>query len=302
AKNLTKELEWEYQLRMEEMAAMGKPVTGRQLVWIVLKSTESTEADAFITSYENMMEMQWYGDAMYQIVEFYYEWLRMKKNMAKNICNETLRNILYGKLEKHSKAFNDDLAHYLRAKDKSTLDHSDPDYSLEYLERCLYRWVIKSKETKVKRDAKFALKKGRKLQGRGWKNQGAGEDDDEEYAMPAQEKGGGKGGGKNRVAPKPKAKGKAKSDKEEQEKQLEKRVRPKAEMDKFCYWYQHGKCRNSDAECPKNHQLLKKHEIEVLTPPGKGGGKGKKGKGKSSARSRSTGKTKGESNGLRQRV
>ena len=123
------------------MATLGKPVLGRQIIWMFLKSLETNASQVFITSYENIMEMPWYGDAMHQIVEFYYEWVRCRKNMAKNIDEETLRDVLHKKMNT-STVFNDDLAHYQRAKDKSTTTAKDPDYTLDYLERCLYLSLI----------------------------------------------------------------------------------------------------------------------------------------------------------------
>ena len=67
-------------------------------------------------------------------------------------------------------------------------------------------------------------------------------------------------------------------------------MRPKAEMEKFCTKFQFDKCALSDAECPRKHQKLKKHEIEFLDKKlkkakerkgkgqDKGGGKGDRSK------------------------
>ena len=108
---LNEELKWEYQQRVEEMAKLGRPVGGRQIAWIIVQATKSTEADAFITSYENIKEMPWYGDAMYQIVQMYYEWVRLRRNLAKDITDETARNVLFEKMNTHSKVFVEDCAH-----------------------------------------------------------------------------------------------------------------------------------------------------------------------------------------------
>ena len=104
-KLLTRELLWEYQQRVEEMAVLRRPVGGRQIVWIIINATRSSEADAFITSYDNLKEMTWCGDSMYQIVKFYFEWSRLRRNMAKDVTEETMRNLLFEKMKKQSRQF-----------------------------------------------------------------------------------------------------------------------------------------------------------------------------------------------------
>ena len=74
SKQLPRELVWEYTSLTEEMAARHRPVSGRQVIWIILNATKRTEADAYITSYENVKETPWYGDSLYHIVSFYWEW------------------------------------------------------------------------------------------------------------------------------------------------------------------------------------------------------------------------------------
>ena len=54
---LTKEMHWEYSNCAEKMAERGRPVAGRQIAWIIADATRSTDADAYITSYENLKEM-----------------------------------------------------------------------------------------------------------------------------------------------------------------------------------------------------------------------------------------------------
>ena len=56
-KQLTKELMWEYTSLTEEMAMKNRPVSGRQVIWIILNATKSTEADSYISFYENLNEM-----------------------------------------------------------------------------------------------------------------------------------------------------------------------------------------------------------------------------------------------------
>ena len=70
-KQFPKERMWEYMNLAEEMAVRGRPVSGRQVIWIIWNAIESTKAVAYITSYENLEEILWYGDALYQVVECY---------------------------------------------------------------------------------------------------------------------------------------------------------------------------------------------------------------------------------------
>ena len=98
SKQLPQHLVWEYTSLTEEMAARHRTVPGRQVIWIILNATKSTEADAYITSYENLKEMPWYGDSMYHIVSFYWEWARLRKNMSKDVTENTIRNILHDKI------------------------------------------------------------------------------------------------------------------------------------------------------------------------------------------------------------
>ncbi|MCP2505338.1 MAG: hypothetical protein NLN65_08590, partial [Candidatus Poseidoniaceae archaeon] len=255
-----------------------------------LEATKSSEADSYITSYENLKEMPWYGDAIHQIVNFYWEWCRLRKNMSKDIGDNTIRNILYDKIKTGTNKYHEDLAHYAREKDKSTTTYQPEDYSLKFLETILYRSVTIQRENKVKMDSKTAIKQGKRSNGKhgeAWADYG-------EDAAPAAEKGkkgkrkGDKGGGKGGKTspPPPKAHDVARDPKLT--------MRSKAEMDEFCKWYQFDTCRHkTDVECPKKHQYLKKHEIEYLKEledkkpkkkkgakgEGKGGAKGKSKKG-----------------------
>lgn len=68
---LTRELMWKYTSLTEEMAVRGTPVSGRKVIWITPIVTKSTAANAYITSYDNLKEMPWYSDPMYQAVGFY---------------------------------------------------------------------------------------------------------------------------------------------------------------------------------------------------------------------------------------
>ena len=113
------------------MAVKSRPVSGRQVIWIILNATKSTEADAYITSYENLKEMPWYGDSMYQVVSFCWEWARLRKNMSKDVTENTIRNILHDKINAGTKKYDEDLAHYARCKDKSTKEDPNEDYSLK---------------------------------------------------------------------------------------------------------------------------------------------------------------------------
>ena len=204
--------------------------------------------------------------------------------MAKDVPEATIRNILYDKINKSSKEYTDDMAHYVRCKDTSTQDKPHDDYSLEYLERVVYRAVIKSREIKQRNDTKTALKIGKSIRGRG----GYDDFDRNEPGAPAIDKGRGRGadrdrgrgrgrGKEGRDAPPPKAHPEQRPD-----------LRPKAEMEKFCTKFQFDRCTLSDAECPKKHQKLKKHEIDFLDNKikkarerkgkEKGGGKGDRSK------------------------
>ena len=144
------------------MALKGRPPSGRQVVWIIVESIKSSEADAYITSYENLKNMPWYGDNLYQVVAFYWEWIRLRKNMSKDITDNTIRNVLHDEIKQNIHLYDEDLAHYARRKDKSVSGTQHDDYSLAFLESCLYRSVVKSQEIKVKNDTRTALKLGKK--------------------------------------------------------------------------------------------------------------------------------------------
>ena len=48
SKQLPQHLVWEYTSLTEEMAVKCRPVSGRQVVWLILNATKSSEADAYI--------------------------------------------------------------------------------------------------------------------------------------------------------------------------------------------------------------------------------------------------------------
>ena len=292
AKVLSKELIWEYTSLTEEMALRHRPVAGRQIIWIIINATKSTEADAYITSYENLKEMPWYGDQLYQIVAFYWEWKRLRQNMAKDVPEATIRNILYEKINNKSREYTDDMAHYVRCKDISTQEKPHADYSLEYLERVLYRAVIRSREIKQRSDTKTALKIGKSIRGRG----GNDDFDQNEPGAPAAEaKGRGRGADRDRGRGRGRKAGRGDKDPPPPKAHPEPRpeIRSKAEMEKFCTKFQFDKCPLPDAECPKKHHKLKRHEIEFLDGKIKKA-RERKGKGRGKGEDRSKSRPKSE--------
>ena len=96
--------------------------------------------------------------------------IRLRKDMSKDVSEDTTRNILHEKIQRGFKVYEDDLAHYARCKDKSTRENPHEDYSLTFLESILYRSVIRSKEIKVKNVTKTAIKLGRRTQVKDWQN------------------------------------------------------------------------------------------------------------------------------------
>ena len=187
--------------------------------------------------------------------------------MSKDVTVFTIRNILHDKIKFSIRIYDEDLAHYAREKDKSVGGVQKEDYSLDFLEQILYRSVKKSHEVKVKNDTKTALKVGRKLGGKQnqWEQPRAY--DESEDAMPATEGGKkGKKGGKGKKGDgKGKGKGKAKGSPAADPGPQRPKLRPKAELDTFCPYFQMGNCKHkTDAECARKHQLLNKHEIEFI--------------------------------------
>ena len=176
-----------------------------------------------------------------------------------------------------SKEFKDDLGAYMRAKDRSTEGNQDPEYTLDFLERCLYRHVIKVKEDRVKSETKAATHRGKRH------NNGRNQPDDFN-AMPAVQTSP-KRGARAKSAPAAKAKAKAK---------VQGPVtggRTMEEIKEYCLYFQTGNCKHVQAgtTCPKKHELLKQTEIEKYaaeikritagrTPKGKGKGKSSKGR------------------------
>jgi hypothetical protein len=264
-KVLTKEMHWQYTALVESMALKKRPVAGRQVVHLIVEATKSSDADHFIISYETLKEYPWLGDTPYQIQMFYYEWQRLRKCMEADVSKETIRNILFDKIQKNSKVYDEDLAHYTRCKDKHTIENPQADYSLDFLESILFRAVKKCRENKIKSDAKNAIKKNNKNDGGNYRQEReevapAAEDD----GKRTRKKGKGKGGrgGNDRG---PKVEGST--------------LRTKEELNKICIYYQTVTCKFTDAECSRNHIKVKKEETELMQkgmkPKGKDKGKGK---------------------------
>ena len=116
-----------------------------------------------------------------------------RKNMSKDVTENTIRNILHDRINAGTKKYDGDLAHYAREKDKSPRDIQREDYSSKLLESILYRSVTQSRELKMKNDTKTAIKLGRKL---GGKQNTPWEDYPEDAAPAAEKKGKSKGRGK----------------------------------------------------------------------------------------------------------
>ncbi len=96
-----------------------------------------------------MNDMLWYRDTIHKIVEFFYEGKRARSNIAPDIAENILRDTLRKKMLK-SRVFVNDLACYRRAKDRSNEDFQDPEYTLEFLERCLKRCIGIQHDEKVR--------------------------------------------------------------------------------------------------------------------------------------------------------
>ena len=68
-------------------------------------------------------------------------------------------------------------------------------------------------------------------------------------------------------------------------------MRSRAEMEKFCPYFQMGTCKHeNDLDCGKKHQLMKKHEVDYIKEKFEKRKK-KKGEGKGESRSKSRGKS-----------
>ena len=289
---LPKQVMWQYRKLCEEQGKKGKIVQGRQMVWMILDQTKCSEEQAYITTYESLQEMPWYGDSSEQITEMYYEWKRATMNLRPGtISQDTLRDLLHKKFLK-SHVFSHDLAHYQRAKDKSTEGNPDPDYSLSFLESLMVRHITLQREKKVKSDIKAAVQKGNRFGGKNQKEEAqpamAGVDkpppkkkptkgNGRAKSEPAPRRDGGKGtGGGN---PSGAAPGSG-----------DKKIRTWNEIREYCYFFQKGTCRHQNAkDCPKKHEKLKPEEVAIYqkevekskrersgSPSKKGDGKGKR--------------------------
>ena len=173
-KKLPKELTWDYNRRCEEETREGRIVTGRQIVWLILENLKSSESQTYIVTYENLKDMPWYGDATNKIVEFYYEWVRARQNIAAGITEDTLRDLLHKKMVS-SKALTMTLVLINERRTGQPQTLRTQITRLEFLERCLRRYVTIQHEEKVTNDMRLATNRGRRF----------GKNNNNDNAMPA---------------------------------------------------------------------------------------------------------------------
>ena len=205
-KILPKDLNLEYRSKMIEAAANKTVILGRQLIKMVIEYYKCHSALGVVYSYENLYELEWFGD--YKIGEFIMEWERIIENLAFPLEDTALRDLLLPKIEKsHLPAFVADLQNFKREKSKSLHTGVDTEgYSLLYLMNMMRRHLSEVKETKLLEQRKQSVKAPGNRSQRQPKNAAPAIADAD--AAPAEGKGGSKTRSNRRT---PDAKGKAKA-------------------------------------------------------------------------------------------
>ena len=114
---LPKDLKREYEFKLEDLGKAGKIMGERQVVKMFIECLKLQSSEAFISTYESLKAMPWYGDTDGQITSFYYDWIRMVENLQVKLSPDAIRNLLHEKMRQSGRYAND-LCVYQRGKDK----------------------------------------------------------------------------------------------------------------------------------------------------------------------------------------
>lgn len=149
-KKMPDDLRREYKEKNKEYDKENNSIGGRQMVKMVIEYYRSSNVMNMLYSYDNLRELQWFGDDRVQ--EFMTEWKRIVENLAVPLPkNPDLRNVLYRiLLASNTKLFALDLAEFKREKGISDQKKvNTPNYSFEYLWDAMLRHLAEVKEEKI---------------------------------------------------------------------------------------------------------------------------------------------------------
>ena len=255
-KALPRVLKPKYDDKCIELQKKGEMMGGRQTMKIWIESLKTERNMTEMAAYDRIKKMQWKGDSVQNIVDFWWEWKALKDSQGTKVTTKDIQELLLKKMS-NSSTFKDDLGAYQRAKDKSTIENPHEDYSVEFLERCLQRVVIKQETDAA--DYPDAKKEwGKNKNGKGSGKYGKGRRYSEPYAAMPEEGGKGKGG---------KPKGGTKGGKNNGGAKDGKKSKTAEELLGYCFYYIQGNCKNGK-NCPVSHQndLSEKDKQRVLPP------------------------------------
>ena len=114
-------------LAQEELARNRKFLKGRQMLWMIFRHFEITEEDGAVLEFQDLMRVEMVGN---DIRTFMNRWDTVIVQLKKPPSADILRCTFLQKIEKCPQ-LRELIAHFNR------LERSDPDYSYEYLHRCL---------------------------------------------------------------------------------------------------------------------------------------------------------------------
>ena len=153
---LPKDLKREYEVKQREADKMDNAVVGRQIIKLVIEYFRTSNSLSVVYSYQNMHELQWFGDN--KIPELQLEWERVSDNLETPLTMLAKRDLLFQKME-NSKIFDVDLAHYRREKGKSLQAKVDTDdYSFKYLWGCMNRIICEAREDRMVENRRNSVK------------------------------------------------------------------------------------------------------------------------------------------------
>ena len=79
--------------------------TGRQLLWMIYDHLKTDSENKVAFNMEDLLKIQWVGDAPEQIASFYYWWNDTTELLPEKVGERYLRDLLFTQLEKVQTSF-----------------------------------------------------------------------------------------------------------------------------------------------------------------------------------------------------
>ena len=153
---LTKTLPEQLRIRVQaqdmEAYKNDAAITVRQIVHMMYDWLHTDAHMSTFFSFHDLSQLTWLGDKPADIEKFRQNWDHVLEHTQYTMPPDCLRDLFFRMIEK-SGVLREDIAHYRREQCKGT---GTPDFSLDYLRRCIERLVEHQRHDQSLQDRKSA--------------------------------------------------------------------------------------------------------------------------------------------------